>query len=171
MLSQIWELLDEADAVVHYNGTNFDVPTLNRDFLLHGMEPPTPYHQIDLLQTVRKRFRFVSNKLEYVAKALGIGEKVKHEGHSLWVRCMNDDPDAWADMETYNRQDTHLLEDLYVKLLPWINNHPNHGLYVEEDRPVCTNCGSDTRQHINGSIRYIKLKERDKEFIKQQNRL
>jgi Zn finger protein HypA/HybF involved in hydrogenase expression len=33
----------------------------------------------------------------------------------------------------------------------------------------CTNCGSDTRQHINGKIRYIKLSESDKKFIKQQN--
>ena len=30
----------------------------------------------------------------------------------------------------------------------------------------CVNCGSDTRQHINGSIRYLKLSESDKEFIK-----
>ena len=30
----------------------------------------------------------------------------------------------------------------------------------------CTNCGPDTKQHINGSIRYMKLEERDKEFIK-----
>jgi hypothetical protein len=31
----------------------------------------------------------------------------------------------------------------------------------------CTNCGHDTRQHVNGSIRYLKLSESDKEFIKQ----
>ena len=29
----------------------------------------------------------------------------------------------------------------------------------------CTNCGHDTRQHINGSIRYMKLTESDKEYI------
>ena len=34
----------------------------------------------------------------------------------------------------------------------------------------CTNCGSDTRQHINGSIRYLKLSERDKELIKNHDR-
>jgi hypothetical protein len=28
------------------------------------------------------------------------------------------------------------------------------------------NCGADTRQHINGSIRYLKLSESDKKFIK-----
>jgi uncharacterized protein (DUF983 family) len=31
----------------------------------------------------------------------------------------------------------------------------------------CTNCGSDIKQHINGSIRYLKLSESDKKFIKQ----
>ena len=31
----------------------------------------------------------------------------------------------------------------------------------------CTNCGADTRQHINGSIRYLQLSERDKKFIKK----
>jgi hypothetical protein len=30
----------------------------------------------------------------------------------------------------------------------------------------CTNCGADTRQHINGSIRYLRLSESDKKFIK-----
>ena len=30
----------------------------------------------------------------------------------------------------------------------------------------CTNCGADTRQHINGSIRYLRLSESDKAYIK-----
>jgi uncharacterized Zn finger protein len=30
----------------------------------------------------------------------------------------------------------------------------------------CTNCGHDTKQHINGRIRYIQLSESDKQFIK-----
>ncbi len=33
----------------------------------------------------------------------------------------------------------------------------------------CTNCGHDTRQHVNGSIRYLKLDERDKEWLKNQH--
>tara|TARA_R100001129_G_scaffold41369_1_gene28177 strand:- start:1600 stop:1806 length:207 start_codon:yes stop_codon:yes gene_type:complete len=37
---------------------------------------------------------------------------------------------------------------------------------IVSDYYRCTNCGYDTRQHINGSIRYIKLSERDKEYIK-----
>jgi len=32
MLSQIHKLLSEADAVIHYNGDKFDIPTLNKEF-------------------------------------------------------------------------------------------------------------------------------------------
>ena len=31
----------------------------------------------------------------------------------------------------------------------------------------CTNCGADTRQHVNGSIRYLKLNESDKKWLKE----
>ena len=53
--------------------------------------------------------------------------------------------DALDDCDTlykYNIQDVKLLEDLYNELLPWIKNHPNHALYMDTTRPVCTNCGS-----------------------------
>ena len=33
----------------------------------------------------------------------------------------------------------------------------------------CTNCGHDTKQHVNGRIRYMKLSESDKNFIKYHN--
>jgi len=32
----------------------------------------------------------------------------------------------------------------------------------------CTNCGHDTKQHVNGNIRYLKLEEKDKEWLKKQ---
>ena len=32
----------------------------------------------------------------------------------------------------------------------------------------CTNCGADTKQHINGSIRYLKLDESDKKWLREQ---
>mgnify|MGYP003114159585 CR=1 FL=1 len=31
----------------------------------------------------------------------------------------------------------------------------------------CTNCGHDTKQHINGKIRYLQLSEDEKKFIKE----
>lgn len=144
MLRRIHELISAADAVVHYNGTKFDMPTLNKEFLLHNMNPPAPYKQIDLLKQVRSQFRFPSNKLDYVSQRLGLGKKTSHEGHELWVKCMNKDKDAWKRMEEYNKQDVILLEKLYVRLLPWIKNHPNHN--HSSDEHVCPTCGSHNIQ-------------------------
>jgi DNA polymerase elongation subunit (family B) len=148
MLDRMWDLLDEADVVCHYNGTKFDMPTLNKEFVLHGMEPPSSYKQIDLLRTCRSQFRFPSNKLDYVAQELGLGSKTKHKGMELWDKVMQNDPKAWAVMEKYNKQDVTLLERLYKRLRPWIKNHPNVGLY-EGKAAVCRVCGSKSL-HKNG---------------------
>ena len=34
----------------------------------------------------------------------------------------------------------------------------------------CTNCGADTKQHINGRISYIQLSESDKKFLRNMAR-
>jgi hypothetical protein len=137
MVRAAHSLLDEADAVVHYNGTRFDVPHLNREFVLEGLSPPAPYKQIDLCSVIQRKFRFASSKLEHVASELGIGGKVHHEGFRLWVRCMNGDNAAWKKMESYNKKDVKLTEELYNVLLPWIGSHPHRGLYGENGCPKC----------------------------------
>jgi hypothetical protein len=142
MLNTIHALLDEADAVIHYNGTKFDIPTLNKEFLVDGLAPPSPVKQIDLLRTARSQFRFPSNKLDYVSQTLGLGKKIKHIGHELWIQCMNNDKDAWHQMMEYNINDVILLEKVYNKLLPWIKGHPNVSLYNEDQETVtCPACG------------------------------
>ena len=113
-------LLEEASAVVTYNGGRFDLPTLNKEFLLRGMTPPAPYKSIDLYQTVKRRFKFASNKLDFVCQQLGLGAKVVHKGFDLWRGCMEGDADSWKDMLAYNKQDVRLLEPLFIKLQPWL---------------------------------------------------
>lgn len=143
MIAKAHALLDEADAVVTYNGKKFDLPHLNLEFLRAGLTPPSPYASIDLLQVVRSTFKFTSNKLENVAGKLGIGKKIEHEGFALWLKCMADDADAWKKMREYNMHDVRLTEQLYDMVLPWIKNHPNAGLYIADGEDRCRNCGSD----------------------------
>ena len=144
MVRRIHALIEQADMVVHYHGTSFDIPTLNKEYLLHHLPPPSPVKELDLLKIVRSKFRFPSNKLDYVAQRLGLGKKYNHEGHTLWIKCMNDDPSAWAEMEKYNRHDVVLLEELYKVLLPWMKGHLNHSTFTAS--PVCPNCGSPDNQ-------------------------
>ena len=144
MLKEIHKLLDAADAVVHYNGCRFDIPTINGEFFALKMPPPRPYKQVDLYQTVKKKFRLPSNKLDFVAQLAQIGKKVEHEGFELWLKCMAGDSDAWDRMQTYNEQDVQLLKDLYEEILPWTDFFP-HAALVDgvEDIMICPKCGSD----------------------------
>lgn len=139
MVNRAWELLDEADALVSWNGKGFDTKHMNREFLLTGLTPPSPAKEIDLMLVAKRRFRFVSNKLDNVAQELGLGGKVKHSGFELWRRCLAGERAAWNELRKYNEQDVHLLVDLYYRLLPWIDGHPNRNLYdpKEDGCPKC----------------------------------
>ena len=126
MLKTIHRWLEQADTVVHFNGTRYDIPILNREFLLAGMPPPAPYKQVDLYKVSRSRFKFLSNKLDYIVQALGLGKKIRHKGFELWVECMEGNPEAWEQMREYNVEDVILTEKLYDCVKPWIKSHPNH---------------------------------------------
>ena len=158
MLKGIHRLLNEADVVVHYNGIKFDIPSLNKEFIESDMVPPSPYKQVDLYQVARRRFKFASNKLSWIAKELGLGEKTQHEGFQLWVKAMDGDSDAIDRLAEYNKQDVKLLEALYIKLLPWIEKHPNHGAFT--DVQCCPKCGSIKFQRrgyaVSNMSRYLR---------------
>lgn len=144
MLAAAHSLLSEADVVMHYNGRRFDIPHLNREFVLAGMLPPEPFADIDLLTVARGQFKFASNKLEHVSKQLGLEGKVAHEGFGLWVGVMEGDELAQRRMRKYNIRDVTLLEDLYAVLRPWIKNHPSRPLH--DGTGTCPVCASDRVQ-------------------------
>ena len=150
MFKRVHALLDEADAVCHYNGRKFDIPTLQAEFVKRKMRPPSPFRHIDLLTTCRGQFRFASNKLDYVSQLLGLGQKTQHKGMPLWSACMQGDEAAWRVMERYNRQDVRLLEKLHDDLLPWIKNYPNRALY--SGKAVCPSCGGKHYQQRGTSV-------------------
>ena len=119
MLEELHKLMNEADLLVGWNSAAFDHKHINREFLENGMQPPAPVKDLDLMSITKANFLFPSNKLDYVAQKLGVGAKVKHSGFSLWIKCMEGDEKAWAEMKKYQIQDVNLLVDLYDKLLPW----------------------------------------------------
>lgn len=161
MVRAAFELVDEADAVIHYNGKGFDMKHLNREFKEHDVRVreglaegpilgrPSPYQHIDLLAVVKAHFRLASNKLDYVAgDFLKLGHKVKHPGFDLWRACMAGDPKAWKLMRKYNIGDVVLTEQVYFELLAWIDNHPNLQLFVEQTG-ICKKCGDGLQSRGN----------------------
>ena len=150
IVTELVKLFDEADIVIAHNGKKFDGPTIMGKALVHGIKPPSPYKWVDTLLIARKEFRFVHNSLEGLAKVLGCEAKGQHKnfpGFELWLACLRGEDAAWEEMKLYNIQDVVTLEEIYLKLRPWDRFHPNVGVFMQEDRPVCPKCGSHHIQY------------------------
>lgn len=138
MLAAIHEMLSYADAVITYNGDRFDLPKLQGEFLMAGLGPTPPCTSIDVIKAVRK-FGFFMNKLAFIGPLLAQGSKVETGGFKLWTDVMEGDPKAQARMAKYCKQDVVLLEKLYLKVRPFIRNHPHLGSVGGQQ---CGACGS-----------------------------
>lgn len=137
----IWELLDQADIVIAHNGDMFDIPNLNTRFIINGLPPTSPYKTIDTLKIARKQFGFTHNSLNALGRVFGLGEKIETD-FNLWRKAKHGNDEALIEMEIYNREDVNLLERVYLKLRPFIKNHPNLGVYTMCEDNQCGHCAS-----------------------------
>lgn len=143
MLQALYDGLDAADEVVHYNGDRFDIPWISGELILSGFDRPSPFSSTDLFRVSRKHMRLLSGKLDYLSLRLLNERKVHHSGFSLWRDCLAGDEKAWRTMERYNRQDVRLMPKIYSILQPYIPVKVNRGLGLEF---ACARCGSDNLQ-------------------------
>lgn len=151
---KMWDLLNEADIVVTYNGDRFDLKHIRREFILAGLMPPAPFKSVDLIKTARAKFAWHSNSLNHISGRLAIGEKVKHAGFDLWRGCMDGDPKSWATMKRYNIGDVRLTEELYLTLLPWITSHPQVKVAATGEI-LCNRCGSADLERIGETVAVV----------------
>lgn len=143
LVLDLWNLLNDADIVVAHNGRAFDTKKVNARFSFHKIPPPAPYKIVDTKEMSKKYFNFTSNSLNDIAEYLGLGKKIS-TNFDLWVDCMAGNKEAWAKMKKYNAHDILLLERVYIKMLPWMEQHPNHSSLMEGK--VCPKCGSEEIQ-------------------------
>jgi DNA polymerase elongation subunit (family B) len=146
ILEGIWKLVNEADVVVTQNGKRFDMPSLNTRWLKYGYRPPSHYQHVDVYQIAKQKFRFTYNRLDELGKFFGIGGKIKME-FADWRKCLEgslaERKKALKKQLEYCKNDVApLLEEVYLYILPWINNHPNMNVFAINDQPACRNCGS-----------------------------
>jgi len=161
MMKHAHTLLDEADAVVHFNGMKFDIKRLNTEFLLLGFDEPSPFKQIDLYLQSKKHFAFSSGKLKHILERLALTEKDPVGARmDLWIRTLSGDKEARRDMRKYNIQDVLSTEELYNYMLGWLRPHPNWGLFIDDvedaESPVCPNCGS--REVIKKGVEHTQVR-------------
>lgn len=159
VVTKLRDLLDEADIVIAHNGDKFDLRKARARMLVHKIDPPSPSRTVDTLKVARRQFMFNSNSLGDLGETLGLGGKGNTGGFDTWLGCMAGDPKAWARMIRYCRQDVDLLEAVYLRMLPYIENHPNVALMGDKPE-ACCKCGSTLGMKSTGWRYYGVTKRR-----------
>jgi uncharacterized protein YprB with RNaseH-like and TPR domain len=139
LLEKFIKIANEADELVGHNGDKYDLPWVRTRCLYHGLSLFPSYTTIDTLKYARSKFKFNSNKLDYIAQFLGLGAKIS-TGFNLWKDIvLNKNKKAMDQMVEYCKGDVILLEKVYNKLAP----HFPEKTHVSEDKTDCPTCGSN----------------------------
>jgi DNA polymerase elongation subunit (family B) len=143
MLQKFVEVANSADQLIGHNGDRFDLSWVRTRCLFHGIQMFPNYTIIDTLKVSRSKFKFNSNKLDYIAKFLGVGKKIKTD-YSMWKDIMLDkDKIAMDKMVKYCKMDVIVLEKVYKALSSHIEPKTHFGVIFGGDRGSCPECGSD----------------------------
>jgi hypothetical protein len=156
LVRDLWELVDQADIIIAHNGNGFDFKVCNARFIFHDLKPPSPFKTIDTKKIFKEIARFNTNKLDDLCQLLGIGAKIKTD-FDLWEGCINGDKKSWKLMVQYNERDVKMLEELYLKALPWVKDHPNLTLWTQG---LCPKCGSHQVQYRGYQVTTTRLYRR-----------
>lgn len=143
MLEQFIKVANSSNEMVGHNGDKFDLAWIRTRCLFHGIDMFPTYQTIDTLKVARSKFRFQSNRLNYIAEFLGLGGKIKTE-YNLWKDILlKKDKVAMEKMIKYCKKDVLLLEEVYKLLGNHIAPKTHYGVVFGYDRGTCPECGSD----------------------------
>lgn len=156
IIGGLWKLINEANIVVAHNGNSFDIPKMNSRFIFNGYAPTKPYFSVDTKSISSKQFGFSSNKLDALAGYFGIEHK-DNISFELWKKCMDGDIESLLYMRNYNEKDVAILEEIYIRLRPWVKNHPNISLFNNVETCQCSYCGSNEVDKIDGKLYYTSV--------------
>ena len=140
VIKALWDMMHEIDVIVAHNGDNFDWKKFTARCAIHDFKPPPRPQFIDTLKVARSCFGFDANDLRFLARVLKV--KSKKENAPDWDLIAIGDEDEIKRCLRYNRQDVRVLEGVYLKLRPWMKNHPNVNVHHNLPHDVCPKCAS-----------------------------
>lgn len=149
LVMKLHRLFCKIGGLVGHNVQAFDIPTITRRFFHYSLPPTPKFHVIDTLTMAKETGRGLSNKLAYLTRGQDLEKSAhgKFPGMALWMQYLAGNPEAYQEMEDYNRMDVRSNEVLFNRLRPYSNVYiPGQREAAEESgRPTCL-CGSNDLQ-------------------------
>jgi len=152
LLEDFIKVANTADELVAHNGDRFDIKKIRTRCIDHRIPMFPNYKTLDTLKKAKSGFNFNSNKLDYIAKFLGVGAKLEHEGFTMWVKCMQGDKVALEAMKKYCEMDIIVLEDVFLTMQNYIKPNTHAGVLGNNLKYSCPCCGSENTSLLKNNI-------------------
>lgn len=141
MIEAFVKVMAEADEVIGHNGDNFDIKWVRTRAIYHGIPFPPKITSIDTLKNCRSLFKMNSNRLDYVGKYLGLGQKIDTGGFDTWRKIiLNKNKKALTHMVKYCKNDVILLEKVWDRINPYVSPKTHMGKWSNS----CPECGRES---------------------------
>ena len=142
MLVEFLEIANSADELIGHNGDKFDFPWIKARCIYHDLEVPPVWKTVDTLVIARRRFKFNSNRLDYLGQHL-LGEGKLHTEFGLWKSILLEKCDkSMKAMVKYCKKDVDLLERVWKRLEPYHTPKTHVGCLNGLDKWTCPYTGS-----------------------------
>lgn len=128
LTKKLHEKMSSCDIIIGQNIDAFDTRVANERFLEHDLGPAKPVHSLDTLKMSRRHFKLPSHSLEYKSKRFCENKKLtnrKFHGILLQIECLKKNPEAWAEMQEYNKIDVLATAEFAKKIAPWYEKNLN----------------------------------------------
>jgi uncharacterized protein YprB with RNaseH-like and TPR domain len=152
LLKAFVKIANQADELVGHNGDNYDLKFVRTRCVIHEVPMFPNYTTVDTLKISKNKFRFNSNRLDYIGQVLGVGKKIKTE-YALWKAIiLNKSEVALDKMVKYCIGDVRLLESVYNRLSSHYPHKSHFGVLRGRTKSSCPHCESYNTVFVNRRI-------------------
>lgn len=158
LLEQFIDIMNEADLIVAHNGDKFDLKEIAARALKYDLKMLPKYNQFDTYKVAKRKFNLPAYSLNHIAKYLNLPVSKYKVPEETWDACiLGNSREALKELIEYCDQDVKVLEQIYAKLVGWIQ--PMY--YASEDKTASPISGGKNLRHVKtrtntqGWVRHI----------------
>ena len=138
---ELHKVMSSADILLGQNSDQFDVKMANYFFIMNDLEPIPPTKYIDTKKIAKRYFRFANNTLDNLSRELGLEGKTRVKHSDIWQDCfLLGDQKMWKLMDTYCKNDVDQTTKIYLKMRPFMHQHPSLSR-ISGEWDSCPRCG------------------------------
>lgn len=159
VIKSLKDEIDQADAVIAYNGRRFDIKEINTGLDRHRLGPLHEFVLLDPIQIAKSKFRFKGgNSLANLCNLFELPVQKGKVELEDWIGATEGNKESIKKVVEYNITDIPTMVMVWERIKPFAPSKLNMNHFVDAD--VCSHCGSpDLKLHMKkkatrATIRY-----------------